>query len=271
MRWLIASSVKFRLLVLAVAAALMVVGVTQLPDAPKDVLPEFAPPYVEVQTEALGLSAAEVESLVSLNLEELLNGTPWLESIKSTSVPGLSSVVLTFEPGTNVTRARQLIAERLTLAYALPNVSSPPVILQPLSATSRVMMVSLSSQEVGAIQTSVLTRWTVRPALLAVPGVANVTIWGYRDRQLQVQVDPKKLAKDQVSLDQIVRTAGNAMWVSPLTYLEASTPGTGAAAGGAARLPHQRARRAGEGTGRGRHEAPRKRRHRCGRSPAADR
>lgn len=227
MRWVIASSVKFRLLVLAVAAALMVVGVTQLPGAPRDVLPEFAPPYVEVQTEALGLSAAEVESLVSLNLEELLNGTPWLDSITSTSVPGLSSVVLTFEPGTDVTRARQLIAERLALAYALPNVSSPPVILQPLSATSRVMMVSLSSQEVSAIDTSVLTRWTVRPALLAVPGVANVTIWGYRDRQLQVQVDPKRLAEDEVSLDQIVRTAGNAMWVSPLTYLEASTPGTG--------------------------------------------
>jgi CzcA family heavy metal efflux pump len=226
-RWLVRSSITFRLIVLAGAVVLMVVGVLQLRDAQSDVLPEFAPPYVEVQTEALGLSAAEVESLVSLNVEELLAATPWVESIESSSVPGLSSVVLTFEPGTDVLRARQIVAERLALAYALPNVSQPPQILQPLSASSRVMMVGLSSREISPIDISVLTRWTIRPALLAVPGVANVAIWGYKDRQLQVQVDPKRLAGDKISLDQIVRTAGNAMWVSPLSYLEASTPGTG--------------------------------------------
>ena len=79
LRWIISSSMKFRLLVLAAAAVLMVVGVTQLRDTRADVLPEFAPPYVEVQTEALGLSAAEVESLVSLNIEELLSATPWVD------------------------------------------------------------------------------------------------------------------------------------------------------------------------------------------------
>jgi CzcA family heavy metal efflux pump len=227
MSWIVGFSVKFRLLVLAVAAAVMLVGASQLRGMPVDVLPEFAPPYVEVQTEALGLSAAEVESLVTLNIEELLNGTPWLDSIRSRSVPGLSSVVLTFKPGTDVTRARQLVAERLTLAYALPNVSQPPVILQPLSATSRVTMVALTSKTVSPIQMSVLARWTLRPALLSVPGVASVAIWGQRERQLQVQVDPGQLASDKLSVDQIVRTAGNAMWVSPLTYLEASRPGSG--------------------------------------------
>jgi CzcA family heavy metal efflux pump len=226
-RWIVGSSVKFRLLVVAAAAALMLVGAIQLRNMPVDVLPEFAPPYVEVQTEALGLSAAEVESLVTLNIEELLNGTPWLDSIHSSSVPGLSSVVLTFKPGTDVTRARQLVAERLTLAYALPNVSQPPVILQPLSATSRVAMVALTSRNVSPIQMSVLARWTLRPALLSVRGVASVAIWGQRERQLQVLVDPRRLAGDNLSVDQIVRTAGNAMWVSPLTYLEASRPGSG--------------------------------------------
>jgi len=227
MRWIVESVLKFRLLIVVSAVGLLAVGAFQLRNMPVDVLPEFAPPYVEVQTEALGLSASEVESLVTVNLEELLNGTPWLDSIRSTSVPGLSSIVLTFEPGTNVTRARQLVAERLTLAYALPNVSQPPVILQPRSATSRVMMVALSSHTVTPIQMSVLARWTIRPALLSVAGVANVAIWGQRERQLQVQVDPKQLVADKVSLDQIVRTAGNAMWVSPLTYLEASKPGSG--------------------------------------------
>ena len=148
MRWIVESVLKFRLLIVVSAVGLLAVGAFQLRNMPVDVLPEVAPPYVEVQTEALGLSASEVESLVTVNLEELLNGTPWLDSIRSTSVPGLSSIVLTFEPGTNVTRARQLVAERLTLAYALPNVSQPPVILQPRSATSRVMMVALSSHTV---------------------------------------------------------------------------------------------------------------------------
>ncbi len=206
---------------------MMFVGVIQIHNMPVDALPEFAPPYVEVQTEAPGLSASEVEELVTLNLEELLNGTPWLQTIRSTSVTGLSSIVLFFEPGTDVIRARQMVSERLSLAYTLPNVAKPPVILQPMSATNRVMMVGLSSKQVSPIEMSVLARWNIRPALLSVPGVANVAIWGMRDRQLQVQVDPQRLQAQHVSLDQIVSTTGNALWVSPLSFLNASTPGSG--------------------------------------------
>jgi CzcA family heavy metal efflux pump len=226
-RWIIGWSMKFRLFVVALAMAMMFVGIIQLRTMPVDALPEFAPPYVEVQTEALGLSAPEVEALVTLNLEELLNGTPWLQTMRSTSVPGLSSITLIFQPGTDIIRARQLVSERLSLAYALPNVAQAPVILPPLSATSRVMMVGLSSKQVSAIEMSVLARWTIRPALLSVPGVANVAIWGMRDRQLQVLVDPAKLRDQHVTLDQIVSTTGNALWVSPLTFLNASTPGSG--------------------------------------------
>ena len=109
----------------------------------------------------------------------------------------------------------------------MPNVAKPPIILQPLSSTNRVMMVGLSSKTVAPIEMCVLARWNIRPALLGVPGVANVAIWGQRERQLQVQVDPERLRAADVSLDQIVRTTGNAMWVSPLTFLQASTPGTG--------------------------------------------
>ncbi len=124
-RWIVEWSMKFRLFVIASSVALIFVGISQLRAMPVDALPEFAPPYVEVQTEALGLSASEVEELITLNQEELLNGTPWLQSIRSTSVPGLSSITLFFQPGTDILRARQLVSERLGLAYALPNVAQP--------------------------------------------------------------------------------------------------------------------------------------------------
>ncbi|HJX15634.1 MAG TPA: efflux RND transporter permease subunit [Candidatus Deferrimicrobiaceae bacterium] len=226
-RWMIGSSLQFRFLVLGVAAALVVFGTLQLRKTPIDVFPEFAPPVVEVQTEAIGLSAEEVESLITLNLEELLSGVPWLKSIRSESVTGLSSIVLTFERGTDVMKARQMIQERLTLAYTLPNVAQPPVILQPLSTTSRFMMIGISSDKVEPTELSLLARWTIKPRLLGVPGVANVAIWGQRLRQMHVQIDPNRLHDARVMQEDIITAAGDALWVSPLTFLKGSAPGTG--------------------------------------------
>src|SRR2546430_5184723 len=226
-RWIIGSSLQFRFLVLGVAAALVVFGTIQLKKMPVDVFPEFAPPVVQVQTEAIGLSADEVESLITLNLEELLSGVPWLKSIRSESVTGLSSIVLTFDRGTDIMKARQMIQERLTLAYTLPNVAQPPVILQPLSATSRFMMIGISSGKVEPTELSLLARWTIKPKLLGVPGVANVAIWGQRLRQLQVQIDPQRLRDARLLQDDVIAAAGDALWVSPLTFLKGSAPGTG--------------------------------------------
>ncbi|PAJ77493.1 efflux RND transporter permease subunit [Burkholderia ubonensis] len=226
-RWIIGSSLQFRFLVLGIAAALVMLGATRLARMPVDVFPEFAPPIVEVQTEASGLSAEEVESLITLNLEELLSGVPWLESIRSNSVTGLSSIVLTFKRGTNLMEARQMIQERLTLAYTLPNVASPPVILQPLSVTSRFMMIGVSSDKIDPTELSLLARWTIKPRLMGVPGVANVAIWGQRLRQLHVQIDPNRLHDARVMQEDIIAAAGDALWVSPLTFLKGSAPGTG--------------------------------------------
>lgn len=215
MRRIVESTLRLRVLVIAAAAVIMVIGVGKIQHMPVDVLPEFAPPYVEIQTEALGLSAQEIEDLVTLNVEELLAGIPWLKTMRSSSVPGLSSVVMIFEPGTNLMRARQMVQERLTLAYALPNVSKPPIMLQPMSATSRVAMIGVSSQDHTLIELSVLTRWTIKPRLLGIPGVANVAVWGDRDRQLQVQIDPQRLRESGVTQSQIIKTTGNALWISP--------------------------------------------------------
>ena len=227
MRRVLDWALQFRVLIFFVSALLIFLGVTRLSDSRVDVLPEFSPPFVEIQTEALGLSAREVEDLVTINLEELLAATPWLRAIRSKSVPGLSSVFLLFEPGTDVMKARQVVQERLTFSYALPNVSKTPVMLNPLSAASRAMIIGISSKQVSLVDLSVLVRFAIKPRLMGVPGVANVAVWGQRMRQLQVQVDPDRLLREGVTLDQVIKTAGNAMWVSPLTYLEASTTGTG--------------------------------------------
>jgi Cu/Ag efflux pump CusA len=225
---IVKSCLKSRYVIVILAAAFVIIGVGRLRDMPVDVLPEFALPYVEIQTEALGLSAEEVEQLVTLGMEQdLLNGVPWVETIRSESLPGLSSIVIVFKRGTDLMKARQMVSERLTQAYALPHVSKPPIMIQPRSATSRVMIVGLSSKTLSPIQMSVLARWTIVPRLKGVEGVANVAIWGQRDRQLQVRVDPKRLADHKVSLLQVLETTGNALWWSTLSFVEASTPGSG--------------------------------------------
>lgn len=225
---LIAASIRFRFLLAAVAAGLMIVGVARLPSMPVDVLPETSPVIVQLQTEAQGLSAEEVETLVTLPLEkELLEGIMGVVNVTSDSIPGLSSIVLHFAPGTNVYQARQLVQERLTSAFVLPNVSKPPVMVQPLSTTSNVMIVGLTSGTLSQIDLSVLARWTIVPRLLGVAGVAEVATFGQADRQLQVLVNPATLAADHISVAQVIAAAGNSQLVSPLSYLQGSTPGTG--------------------------------------------
>jgi Cu/Ag efflux pump CusA len=229
MRSIIHWAVSARVLVVVIAAALVFFGSRQIEDTKVDTLPEFEPTIVEVQTEALGLSAHEVEQLITVPLEaDLLAGVAWLDVIRSESLPGLSRVTMIFEPGTDVMRARQVVQERLTqAAVGLPNVSKAPNMLQPTSSTSRVMMVSLTSEQVSLIDMSVLSRWTIKPRLLGVEGVANVSIYGYRDQQLQVLVDQARLKEKGVTLDDVLATTGNSLFVSPLTFLEASVPGTG--------------------------------------------
>src|SRR6478752_9687200 len=161
--WITRFSMQFRILVLALAAGLVTFGVVNVPHMAVDSMPEFAPAQVEIQTEALGLSAVEVEQLITSPMEaDLLNGVAWLDAIRSKSVPGLSSIQMVFKPGTDLLRARQLVSERLTQARALPNVSAPPVLMQPVSSTSRVMMVRLTSKSMSAIDMSVLARWTMK-------------------------------------------------------------------------------------------------------------
>ncbi len=215
MNWLVETSLRLRVLVLAASIVLIIVGVRSAGTAALDVFPEFAPPLVEIQTEAPGLSTEEVESLISVPLENALNGTTGLKTLRSKSVLGLSSVVMIFAEGADLMVARQLVAERLAIeASRLPAVAKAPVILSPLSSTSRVMKIGMSSKILSQMDMTVLAKWTIRPRLMAIPGVANVAIWGQRDRQFQVKVDPERLREHGVTLDQVLKAAGDASAVA---------------------------------------------------------
>ncbi len=226
MRWLVSSSLHLRVAVLALAVLLMVGGFSVVRRSPLDVFPEFAPPLVEIQTEGPGLSTTEVENLISTPIENAVNGVVGLKTLRSKSVLGLSSVVLIFDNGTDLMRSRQLVQERLAIVTPqLPAVSRPPVILSPLSSTSRVLKIGMTSKKLSQVELSTLARWTIRPRLMAVPGVANVAIWGQRDRQFQVLVNPDRLRDLRITLDDVTRATR-----------EAATP----AAGGFIDTPNQR-------------------------------
>src|SRR5687768_507256 len=228
MRWIVSRSLRFRWLVLFTAAAIMAYGIAQIPSARVDVFPEFAPPRVEIQTIALGNSSTEVEELITVPLEEALNGVPGLDELRSKSVSQLSSIQLIFERGTDELRARQLVQERIAqVTPTLPTWASPPWMMPPLSATSRIMKIGLSSDELNLVEMSSISYWKIRQRLLRVPGVAGVDIYGERLQQRHVQVDPAKLAENGVSLEQVKETASNAVDAGVLQYTNSFLVGTG--------------------------------------------
>ena len=236
MRWIVGTSLKLRFLVCGIAAGMLVLGFSRLQDMPVDVFPEFAPPRVEIQTISLGLNSQDVESLITVPLEESLNGVPGLDQIRSKSVQDLSQIELIFEPGTDLLDARQVVAERVeTVTPLLPTWASPPFMIQPLSATSRVMKIGLSSDEVGRIEMSKIAYWRIRSRLLRVPGVANVPIWGERLKQQQVQMIPSKLRKYDLTVNQVMNVTADALDAGLLRYSDGAVIGTG----GALMTPHQ--------------------------------
>ena len=211
MQWLVSTSLRLRVAIVVLTVIAMIGGSRILSTTAFDVFPEFAPPLVEIQTEAPGLSTPEVEALVSIPIENALNGVSWLKKIRSKSVLGLSSVVLYFEESTDLLKARQLVQERLAqVAATLPDAAHPPVILSPLSSTSRVMKIGISSEKLSQVDMTTIAKWTIRPRLMAIPGVANVAIWGQRDRQIQVLVDPQRLQAHGVALDDVLRATRDA-------------------------------------------------------------
>ena len=226
MRWIVGNSLRYRYLVVFFAIAVFVFGVARLSNSSVDVFPEFAPPKVEIQTLSTGLSAASVEELVTVPMEHALVGVPGLDVMRSKSVPDLSQIVLIFKPGTDLIFARQLVAERIA-TVTLPTWAAPPVMIQPLSSTSRVMKIGISSDEYDLMDLSMIAYWKIRARLLDVPGVANAPIWGERIKIPEMQVNPQQMLEHNISLSQVMDVTADALDVGLLQYSEGNVIGTG--------------------------------------------
>lgn len=215
---LVRASLEYRAVVLLGAVALIVFGVYGALRTPLDVFPEFAPPLVEVQTEAPGFSSEAVERLITIPLESAVNGLPHMTDMRSKSVQGLSSIQIYFARGTDLFQVRQMVSERVAVEAArLPQQVKAPRLMPPLSSTSRILKLGLTPKyEDGVSLIShtdicVQMKWVIEPRLLAVPGVANVSTYGLHEKHFQVLVKPADLRDHGLTLNEVKQAARQAV------------------------------------------------------------
>ena len=216
-RW----SLRFPIVVCALAAILVVYGVVVLVRAKYDVFPEFVPPQASVQTEAPGLVAEQVELLVTLPIEQAISGASGVQAVRSETISGLSVVTVVFQEGTDPYRSRQIVAEALgEVAARLPAGVKPPKLTPLVSSTMDLLKLGFVSDKLSPLELRDLVQWTIRPRLLAVPGVARATLYGGDERQLQVEVDPKELNSRDLAFNDVISAVRSATGVRGGGFIE---------------------------------------------------
>ena len=201
-------SLRFRGIVVALACAFLGYGLYSLSQAKYSVFPEFSPPQVVIQTEAPGLSPQQVEVLVTQPIENTINGVPGIASMRSGSIQGLSVITVVFNPSSDIHLDRQVVSERLAaLTGELPGGVHPPVMTPLISSTGTVLAVGLTSRRQPLMKLRTMADWTVKPRLMAVPGVAHVSVFGGEVRQIQVQFEPERLLQHNLALDDVIAAA----------------------------------------------------------------
>lgn len=217
---LVRFSIRFSGVIIGLATLVVLYGLYSLTRSNLDVFPEFSPTQIIIQTESPGLSAELVESLVSQPVETSIAGTVGIESMRSQSIPGLSIVTVIFDERTDIYRNRQVVAERLaTLSNKLPQGIIPNI--TPLtSSASTVLGVGLTSKTRSLTELRTIVDWTIVPHLLAIPGVADVNVFGGKVRQFQIQVDPEKMIHYGISLTQIEEAVKKATGVRGNGFIE---------------------------------------------------
>ena len=214
-------SLRFRGIVIAATTLFVVYGAYRLTQSKYDVFPEFAPPTVSIQTEAPGLAPEQVELLVTQPIENAINGIPGIEALRSGSIQGLSVITVAFQPGTDIYRDRQLVAERTgSVSTQLPQGVAAPVITPLTSSTSVIDVIGLTSSSRSLMDIRTIADWSVRQRLLAVPGVAKVAVFGGEVRQLQIQLSPAKLVRYGLSIGDVLDAARQATGIRGAGFID---------------------------------------------------
>ena len=215
-------SLRLRGIVVALAALMVGYGIYAAYQSKVDVFPEFAPALVIVNAEARGLSAEQVETLVTQPIESSLGGLIGLDTMRSRSLAGLSVITLTFRAGTDVHRARQLVAERLQSLGSLPQGVQAPTLLPLTSSTGTVMILGLTSRDRTPIDLRTVADWVVKPRILAVRGVADTVVFGGEIAQYAVRASADALQRHALGLQDVIKAAGDATGVRGVGFVESA-------------------------------------------------
>jgi CzcA family heavy metal efflux pump len=217
----ISFAIRFRGIIVALALVLLGYGTLSVMRAKYDVFPEFAPPQVGIQTEAPGLTAEQVEILVTQPIENAVNGVPAVQSLRSSSIQGLSVITIIFRPDTDIYRDRQVVGERLAEAVRqLPSNVAAPTMTPLTSSSSTVLVLGLTSEKRSLMDLRTLADWTLRLRLLAVPGVAKVAVFGGDVRSIQVQIHPDELVRYNLAFNDVLEAAKKATAVTGAGFIE---------------------------------------------------
>jgi CzcA family heavy metal efflux pump len=218
---LIGFAIRCRGIVIALSCVLLAYGAYAISRANYDVFPEFAPPQVGIQTEAPGLTPEQVEILITRPIETAVNGAAGVQTLRSTSIQGLSVVTVFFDPSSDIYRDRQVVAERLAIAaQQLPQGSQPPAMTPLTSSTSTALVIGLTSERRSLMQLRTVADWTIRQRLLSVPGVAKVVVFGGDLRSIQVQVHPSQLIQYNLGLNDVLSAARRATGVRGAGFID---------------------------------------------------
>ncbi|GAB4328298.1 MAG: efflux RND transporter permease subunit [Calditrichia bacterium] len=219
---LMKSSLENRLIVLGAAIILFIFGAFVATNLPIDVFPDLTAPTVTIMTEAHGMAPEEVETMVTFPIETAVNGATGVRRVRSTSIQGFSTVLVEFDWGTDIYRARQIVNEKLqTVANQLPEGVDSPTLAPVTSIMGEIMMVGLTSDQYSLMDLRSLADFEIRRRLLAIPGVANVKVYGGLVKQYQVRIYPERLRKYNLSIqDVLTATEGSNLNASGGYYVQ---------------------------------------------------
>lgn len=194
-----------RLAILFGALLITIAGVYTAMTMEVDVFPDLNAPTVVVMTEANGMASEEVERIVTFPIETAVNGSTGVRRVRSTSTTGFSCIWVEFDWGTDIYRARQIVGEKLTeLSSSLPDNVGKPTLGPQTSILGEVMIIGLTSDKTSQQELRTLADWTIRPRLLSIGGVAQVSVQGGEEKEYQVLLHPERMRHHKVEVYEAV-------------------------------------------------------------------